>query len=95
MKSTHDGVKIRIPKSLPVRERGLKCFHDIRTVLLYRSLPVRERGLKFGACRLIVWHPAVAPRAGAWIEIFNVFIISVIEFVAPRAGAWIEIVRFR
>ena len=36
--------------------------------------------------------PAVAPFAGAWIEIENTFMpVSVIPDVAPFAGAWIEI----
>ncbi len=34
---------------------------------------------------------AVAPRAGAWIEISEKAYYSVFQKVAPRAGAWIEI----
>ena len=34
---------------------------------------------------------AVAPHAGAWIEIVNPCLAEVEEAVAPHAGAWIEI----
>ena len=34
---------------------------------------------------------AVAPYAGAWIEILDVAYYTVHFFVAPYAGAWIEI----
>jgi hypothetical protein len=34
--------------------------------------------------------PAVAPRAGAWIETFNGGNVGIGTTVAPRAGAWIE-----
>ena len=34
---------------------------------------------------------AVAPLAGAWVEIAYVRIISITFFVAPLAGAWVEI----
>ena len=33
----------------------------------------------------------VAPRAGAWIEIFFLILAFLSNSVAPRAGAWIEI----
>ena len=33
---------------------------------------------------------SVAPRAGAWIETYNVREILLFHLVAPRAGAWIE-----
>jgi len=33
---------------------------------------------------------AVAPRAGAWIEIPPVVMVRNSAMVAPRAGAWIE-----
>ena len=32
----------------------------------------------------------VAPRAGAWIETFELPIKNILKKVAPRAGAWIE-----
>ena len=34
---------------------------------------------------------AVAPLAGAWIEIMSKVSISCVSAVAPLAGAWIEI----
>ena len=34
---------------------------------------------------------AVAPLAGAWIEIHIVFVMPQCKPVAPLAGAWIEI----
>ena len=52
---------------------------------------MRERGLK--SIMMILWKVTwiVAPRAGAWIEIFRrKFSVSSLR-VAPRAGAWIEI----
>ena len=33
----------------------------------------------------------VAPRVGAWIEIFEILFDDTFTFVAPRVGAWIEI----
>ena len=33
---------------------------------------------------------AVAPLAGAWIEILNTVLLCVSQQVAPLAGAWIE-----
>ena len=37
---------------------------------------------------------AVAPLAGAWIEIVYSDLAGSCEYVAPLAGAWIEIVLF-
>ena len=34
---------------------------------------------------------AVAPLAGAWIEIHHIFVCHFLWSVAPLAGAWIEI----
>ncbi len=42
--------------------------------------------------RLSLDGPVVAPRAGAWIEIFCLFEVNKFSKVAPRAGAWIEMV---
>ena len=33
----------------------------------------------------------VAPLAGAWIEIYKIFVCIFYSYVAPLAGAWIEI----
>ena len=51
---------------------------------------MRVRGLKYHLdtkCRRLY---NVAPRAGAWIEIFLRLTLLEIKEVAPRAGAWIE-----
>ena len=53
-----------------MRERGLKSFESGVIVIKHWSLPVRERGFKLvGLMRLRGEH-AVAPRAGAWIEMY-------------------------
>ena len=54
------------------------------------SLPSRERGLKSRVIVAIHRPGAVAPFAGAWIEI-NIFTQKAVPLlVAPFAGAWIE-----
>ena len=56
-----------------------------------RSLPSRERGLKYTIGNVTFKSCAVAPFAGAWIEI-SIFAASLQRaHVAPFAGAWIEI----
>ena len=55
------------------------------------SLPTRERGLKCVACGAGSIPAAVAPYAGAWIEIGMIRSIDSLPDVAPYAGAWIEI----
>ena len=37
------------------------------------------------------WLDRVAPLAGAWIEIKNMYWSVFVRSVAPLAGAWIEI----
>ena len=54
--------------SLPVRGRGLKLEADGATDARIESLPVRGRGLKPTQVHEVILAPAVAPRAGAWIE---------------------------
>ena len=55
------------------------------------SLPSRERGLKSQFIETVITKHAVAPLAGAWIEIhIRLYALLVIN-VAPLAGAWIEI----
>ena len=59
--------------SLPSRERGLKynpCGESFRTNL---SLPSRERGLKLDVSHASYPLGSVAPLAGAWIEIYQVY----------------------
>ena len=55
------------------------------------SHPLRVRGLKLDICVVLVHIYAVAPLAGAWIEIQADTAHAVRVVVAPLAGAWIEI----
>ena len=57
----------------------------------YASLPSRERGLKFSCFCIPPKTSAVAPLAGAWIEISESAASGTGSSVAPLAGAWIEI----
>ena len=61
---------VRVILSLPARERGLKYLfcpeHKRRAV----SLPARERGLKLYRTGPEHSGETVAPREGAWIEIY-------------------------
>ena len=56
--------------SLPVWERGLKLNSKNERDYLLRSLPVWERGLKFRIVLSTHFLGHVAPRVGAWIEIY-------------------------
>ena len=56
-----------------------------------QSLPSRERGLKSNFMFDGNMELAVAPLAGAWIEIFPTVRSPSTAPVAPLAGAWIEI----
>ena len=42
---------------------------------------------------VFIYRRAVAPLAGAWIEILERFLLKKKSLVAPLAGAWIEIYR--
>ena len=55
------------------------------------SLPSRERGLKSITASNRAQVEAVAPFAGAWIEIISQKPKKFNRRVAPFAGAWIEI----
>ena len=77
--------------SLPSRERGLKLCKSSPFSLQILSLPSRERGLKLIGNPCDTVSGAVAPFAGAWIEICPLLLIDFIIWVAPFAGAWIEI----
>ena len=39
----------------------------------------------------MLYNIAVAPFAGAWIEMITDKVVGVVQSVAPFAGAWIEI----
>ena len=74
--SRERGLKFVWPKSdgngaesLPSRERGLKLLFAFRTVQSRTSLPSRERVLKCSQSAHLADCHAVAPFAGAWIEI--------------------------
>ena len=54
---------------------------------------MRVRGLKFTPLATAGSIPAVAPHAGAWIEIVRDNVGNKAKLVAPHAGAWIEICR--
>jgi len=54
---------------------------------------VRERGLKYFSCLRRSLSIGVAPRAGAWIEMWSSPSLRMAFVVAPRAGAWIEIIK--
>ena len=57
------------------------------------SLPSRERGLKSSVAIVDRSDTAVAPLAGAGIEIGHGHDGCHYGLVAPRAGAWIEILQ--
>ena len=59
--------------------------------LILQSLPTRERGLKSVYGKIWLMVIKVAPHAGAWIEIYIIFVSVGSLSVAPHAGAWIEI----
>jgi len=78
--------------SHPSRVRGLKSPLTLLAVKIAWSHPSRVRGLKSGADPYHPMRCAVAPFAGAWIEIENTLLSYIISArVAPFAGAWIEI----
>ena len=56
-------------KSLPSRERGLKLLYVTTLWFVLQSLPSRERGLKYKTSVALSVKKAVAPLAGAWVEI--------------------------
>ena len=58
------------------------------------SLPMRERGLKCGNQSQKL-KTAVAPHAGAWIEILMTTRILPHSVSLPMRGAWIEILPHR
>ena len=78
-------------KLLPSRERGLKSSGRRWKIFDYPWLPSRERGLKSKRNTRKGKRNAVAPFAGAWIEIWKTATAEGPMPVAPFAGAWIEI----
>ena len=51
IETRYDGHSVPYPRSLPMRERGLKQVGDGHPVHGGESLPMRERGLKHQSCR--------------------------------------------
>ena len=56
--------------SLPLRERGLKCYGKNMDGLSYTVAPLAGAWIEISALSYITSLPGVAPLAGAWIEIF-------------------------
>ena len=77
--------------SHPTRVRGLKFPYLTQVFYHTWSHPTRVRGLKSFPAPLRGRVRAVAPHAGAWIEISTCSAITSGSPVAPHAGAWIEI----
>ena len=72
--------------------RGLKYSDALPDALTGQSHPVWVRGLKFALRLFMSQLYQVAPRVGAWIEIYPTKTNGHQVFaVAPRVGAWIEI----
>ena len=69
LKSSNTYTDRRRSLSLPSRERGLKSVVVVYLHGLRKSLPSRERGLKSLSSIGLSASDAVAPLAGAWIEI--------------------------
>ena len=73
-------------RSLPTRERGLKCEQFKYAVLCENVAPYAGAWIEMRAERLCSGHPYVAPYAGAWIEIVKKM-ATLLVAVAPYAGA--------
>ena len=80
--------------SLRSPERGLKSVISCSEYVPEVSLRSPERGLKFVIVLICFICYAVAPFAGAWIEILKPSPFAIVSAVAPFAGAWIEICIF-
>jgi len=72
--------------SLPARGRGLKYDADRFTNGGMVSLPARGRGLKYNADIILGLSEVVAPRSGAWIEIFLYPRFPVRDMSLPARG---------
>ena len=79
-----------LPRSLPVRERGLKRTGWQSAGLLRCVAPRAGAWIEAKRARSTSPLRWVAPRAGAWIEAANQWKMLKVIKVAPRAGAWIE-----
>jgi len=70
--------------------RGLKLSFSVFLAPRKLSPLAQGRGLKQSNGSIQFYIIKVAPRAGAWIETFRVYVLAATQKVAPRAGAWIE-----
>ena len=62
--------------SLPVRERGLKCFPSLAGAVANYVAPRAGAWIEIVAAYLAAREADVAPRAGAWIEILGIRFLS-------------------
>ena len=60
-----------------MRGRGLKSTYAEISTASGLSLPMRGRGLKYRKNRIKTSGFQVAPHAGAWIEMWNMALLSV------------------
>ena len=63
--------------SHPTRVRGLKLCHRAAREYNVESHPTRVRGLKLHYIHLLLFDCLVAPHAGAWIETWRPWLLSV------------------
>ena len=77
-------------RSLPVRERGLKCRLSGRSTPIHRSLPVRERGLKYNHIQAVNSAFMSLPVRERGLKSVPFPPSPERRRVAPCAGAWVE-----
>ena len=66
-------LQLLLKQSHPMRVRGLKYGGACTFTIDGMSHPMRVRGLKWQKSRLDRVHRSVAPYAGAWVEIGNLY----------------------
>ena len=78
--------------SLPMRERGLKCYRRFSYSVNAASLPMRERGLKYLPTCLFEASPSSLPMRERGLKYIGIAADEPKRVVAPHAGAWIEMI---
>ena len=78
-------------KSLPSRERGLKCAAEDLCGTRLGSLPSRERGLKLDVAVERGLGDVSLPSRERGLKFEDGNILTTFVPVAPFTGAWIEI----
>ena len=78
-------------RSLPSRERGLKCRREYAHHSNRKVAPFAGAWIEIGEKYYTLTIRSVAPFAGAWIEIISALTDAGMLVVAPFTGAWIEI----